>query len=66
MRKEARFGGISVVLEDPLAAIDKHVVAPISGRGLDPDGSHASSTPTLQEGVGEDMACATREKDSVR
>jgi hypothetical protein len=65
VRKEARLGGISVVIEDPLAAIDKHMVAYMSGRWLDPDGLHARPTPTLQEGVSEDMACATREKDTV-
>jgi hypothetical protein len=63
--KKAQLGGISVVVEDPLAAIDKHVVAPISGRRPDPDGLHASSTPALQEGVSEDMACATGEEDTV-
>src|SRR5262249_19566185 len=63
--KEARFGGIPVVIEDPLAAIDEHVVAPISGRGLDPDCPHTRRTPTLQEGVGEDVASAAREKDTV-
>jgi hypothetical protein len=56
---------ISVVIEDPLAATDKHMVAYMSGRWLDPDGLHARSTPTLQEGVSEDMACATREEDTV-
>jgi hypothetical protein len=65
VRKEERLGGISVVIEDPLTAIDKHVVACMSGRGLDPDGLHARSTPTLQEGVSEDMARATREEDTV-
>jgi hypothetical protein len=65
VRKEARLGGISVVIEDPLAAIDKHMVAYMSGRWLDPDGLHARPTPTLQEGVSEDMACATREEDTV-
>ena len=65
MRKEARLGGISVVIEDPLAAIDKYMVACMSGSWLDSDGLHARPTPTLQEGVGEDMACTTREEDTV-
>ena len=54
-----------MVIEDPLAAIDKHMVAYMSGRWLDPDGLYARPTPTLQEGVGEDMACTTREEDTV-
>jgi hypothetical protein len=32
VRKEERFGGISVVIENPLAAIDKHMVTYMSGR----------------------------------
>jgi len=65
VRKEARLGGISVVIENPLAAIDNHMVAYMSGRRLDPDGLHAMPTPTVQEGVSEDVACATREEDTV-
>jgi hypothetical protein len=65
VRKEERLGGISVVIEDPLAAIDKHVVAYMSGCWLDPDGLHSRPTPTLQEGVSEDVTCATREEDTV-
>jgi hypothetical protein len=65
VRKEALLGGISVVIEYPLAAIDKHMVACVSGRRLDPDGLNARPTPTLQESVSEDMACATREEDTV-
>jgi hypothetical protein len=65
VRKEARLGGISVVIENPFAAIDKHMVAYMSGRWLDPDGLHAMPAPTVQEGVSEDVACATREEDAV-
>jgi hypothetical protein len=65
VRKEERLGGISVVIENPLAAIDKHMVAYMSECWLDPDGLHARPTPTLQEGVSEDVTCATREEDTV-
>jgi hypothetical protein len=65
VRKEERLGRISVVIEDPLAAIDKHMVADVSGRWLDPDGLRARPTPTLQEGISKDVACATREEDTV-
>jgi hypothetical protein len=66
VRKEARLGGISVVIENPLSAIDKHMVARMSGRWLDPDSLHPRSTPTLQEGVSKDVACAAREENTVR
>jgi hypothetical protein len=63
--KEKQLAGISVVIKDPPTAIDKHMVAPKSGCWLDPDGLRARPTPTLQEGVSEDMACAAREEDAV-
>ena len=54
-----------MVIEYPLAAIDKHMVACMSGRRLDPDGMNARPIPTLQESVSEDMACAACEEDTV-
>jgi hypothetical protein len=65
VRKEERLGGISVVIENPLAAIDEHMIAYMSGCWLDPDGLHTKPIPTLQEGVSEDMARAAREENTV-
>src|SRR5262249_27092394 len=65
VREKAGSGGISMVVEDPVAALDEHMISAISSGRLDPDGLHFGPGPTLQEGGSKDMACATREEDAI-
>jgi hypothetical protein len=64
--EEPMLSRIAVVVEDPVPAIEKHMIAGVSGPRLYPDSFHLWPSPTFQECIGKDMACAACEEHAIR